>query len=300
MTKILLSGRLPALVVALFLVPLMLPTKFVQGSAVAQTVTFELPRAPLTPLQQKRLKTTATNLSQGHFSGDLRLPKGDGPHPAVVVIRTCHDAAHYAPWLDQLENWGYATLSFSRCQPPDLVPDDAEIPALDWKRGSLAALGALLYLADRPEIDADRIAIMSWSRLGMIPLSTLQYEGFAQFFEAKFAAGVALYPFCSFARGPHMGPILIVSGKEDDWVDNTVCHRVAAESRSDEHPVRAVFLENAVHGFDIAAFGAPRAVEAAVINPDRFAAGGGTLGYNPAAAKAAQGEIRQFLDRHLR
>ena len=296
----LMPRRLHGLLLAWMLVPLMPAAAEVQGTALAETVTFELPRAPLTPLQQKRLTTSARNLPQGRFSGDLRLPAGDGPHPAVVVVRTCHDAGHYSPWLDQLEDWGYATLTFSRCQPPDYEPDDAAIPALDWKRGSLAALGALVFLSEHPDIDADRIAIMSWSRLGMIPLSTLQYEGFAQFFEAKFAAGIALYPFCSFARGPHRGPILIVSGAADDWVDNTVCQRVAAESRQDEHPVTAVFLEEAVHGFDIAAFGAPKVVAASAINPDRFAAGGGTLGYNAAAAEQALQEVHGFLDRHLK
>lgn len=267
--------------------------------ALAETVTFELPRAPLTQLQKQRLDATARNLPQGVFTGDLRLPTGDGRHPAVVVIRTCHDADHYTPWLDRLASWGYATLAFSRCQPPDYLPDDADIPALDWKRGSLAAIGALTYLAERPDIDPDRIAVMSWSRLGMIPLSTLQLEGFAQFFEARFAAGIALYPFCSFARGPHLGPILIVAGAQDEWVDNTVCQRVAAQSRLDKHPVTAVFLENAVHGFDIAAFGPPRLVEAALINPDGFAAGGGRLGFNEPAAERAVEQVRRFLKQHL-
>ncbi|MBO6508146.1 MAG: dienelactone hydrolase family protein [Roseibium sp.] len=271
-----------------------------QGTAASHAVTFELPRAPLTPLQKKRLPESARNIPQGAFSGELRLPPGDGPHPALVVVRTCHDASYYQPWLARLQGWGYATLTFSRCQPPDFVPDDAEIPALDWKRGSLAAIGALAYLADRPEIDGDRIGVMSWSRLGMIPLSTLQYEGFAQFFDTKFAAGVALYPFCSFARGPHMGPILIVGGADDSWIDNTVCERVEQATRDDEFPVRTVLLENAVHGFDIPEYGAPAMVSPALINPDRFAAPAGLLGYNEQAAEIAIGEVKDFLETYLK
>lgn len=268
-------------------------------SAQSQPVEFELPRAPLTPLQKKRLPPDSRNISQGTFTGKLRLPIGQGPHPAMVVVRTCHDASFYDPWLDRLDQWGYATLTFSRCQPPDYLPDDAEIPALDWKRGSLAAIGALNHLAKQPQIDPDRIGIMSWSRLGLIPLSTLQYEGFAQFFDTGFAAGVALYPFCSFARGPHKGPILIVGGQDDSWVDNTVCERVEAATSNDEFPVTTILLEDAVHGFDIPEFGPPKAVPASVINPDRFAANGGVLGFSKPAADRASEEVRTFLEAHL-
>lgn len=270
-----------------------------QTLKIDEIVQFELPAAPLTDLQ-KRKTPDAQNIVQGVFTGRLKIPSGNGPHPAMVVVRTCHDSSYHDPWLNRLNDWGIASLSFSRCQPPDFIPDDAEIPALDWKRGSLASFGALNYLIGRQEIDAKKIGIMSWSRLGMIPLSTLQHEGFAQFFDNKFIAGIAIYPFCSFARGPHTGPILILAGNDDHWIDNNVCKRVADASVEDEFPVTTLMLKDAVHGFDIPAFGSPRRVTSDEINPDKFAAGGGVLGYNEIAASRAFQEVRKFLDKHLR
>jgi len=264
-----------------------------------ETVRFDLPRAPLTPLRKKR-SPNAQNIPQATFTGRLRIPAGDGPHPGMVVIRTCHDPAYYDAWLDRLDKWGFATLSFSRCQPPHMKPDDSDIPALDWKRGSLASFGALGYLSELLQIDAGRIGVMAWSRLGMIPLSTLQSEGFAQFFENRFAVGVALYPFCSFSRGPHDSPLLILAGGDDNWVDNKVCQRVARESKNDEFPATTIMLKGAVHGFDIPQFGGPRLVSAEQINPDRYAAGGGMHGYNKAAAIEAIERVRVFLSKHLK
>lgn len=267
---------------------------------VDEIIRFELPRAPLTPMQKRQLPEGAQNLDPGSFEGRYRHPGGNGKMPALVVIRTCHDASYYDAWLDRLNDWGFATLTFSRCQPPSFEPDDATIPAFDWKRGSLAAIGALNFLAEKPEIDAKKIGILSWSRLGMIPLSILNYEGFAQFFPHKFSAGVALYPFCSFARGPHGGPILIIAGAKDSWIDNTVCKRVERVSRQDDFPVSLIMLENATHGFDIPQFGSPKQVTRSQINPDGFAAGSGILGHDKASEARAIKEVKAFLEKHLR
>lgn len=262
-------------------------------------VRFELPLAPATSLQEQRQGKSAGNLAQGSLVGRVRVPEIKGRLPAVVVVHTCHGEAMYEPWLDRLNTWGYATFSFSRCQPPDQVPDDASYPSLDWKRGALAAQGALQYLAERPDIATSAIAIMGWSRLGMIPLSVLNPEGFYQFFPEKFAAAVALYPFCSFARGPHAGPILTVSAGLDDYVDAGVCKRMADNTQGDEFPIQFAAMPGAYHGFDIEAFGPVRRANRSEINPDEFAAGGGTLGFDRKAQELAVRAVRAFLKDHV-
>lgn len=262
-------------------------------------VAFELPVAPATSLQQLHQDTSVRNLPQGTLAGRLRVPEADRKLPAVVVVHTCHGEKAYEPWLDRLNTWGYATLSFSRCQPPDHSPDDAHYPSLDWKRGALAALGALRHLAQRDDIDATSIAIMGWSRLGMVPLSVLNPEGFYQFFPEKFAAAVALYPFCSFARGPHAGPILTVSAGLDDYVDAGVCKRMADNTQGDEFPIQFAAMPGAYHGFDIEAFGPVRRANRSEINPDEFAAGGGTLGFDRKAQELAVRAVRAFLKDHV-
>ena len=109
---------------------------------------------------------------------------------------------------------------------------------------------------------------------------------------------MALYPFCSFARGPHERPLLVLSAGRDDWVDPNVCARMARLTGDDPLPVRFKLLPPAHHGFDIEGFGAPRYVGEA-INPDGFAAGGGTLGYHPPSHAEAVETVRKFLAKHL-
>ena len=109
-------------------------------------------------------------------------------------------------------------------------------------------------------------------------------------FEHKFSAAVAFYPYCAFARGPHLGPLLILVGDKDDWIQPRRCHIVEAESKQDDYPV-TVKRYDVVHGFDIPQFGEPRFHET-FINPDRFAVAGGTLGYDAEALADVLSERR--------
>ncbi len=261
-------------------------------------VSFEIPRAPLTKFQKARLPTGYKNPAGRTLQARLRIPESEGRMPALVLVHTCHDPAVYQPWIERLNGWGHATLSFSRCQPPDFKPVDNKVPSLDWKEGALAAYGALKLLRDHPRIDPERIGLIAWSRLGMIPLSVFNPEGAAQFFSERFAAAVAFYPFCSFARGPHEGPVLVLSAGKDDWVDPNVCSRMARLTRQDRVPVEIALFPDAVHGFDIEAFGPPRFAGRS-INPDGFAAGGGTLGFHRPSLTKAIALTRAFLARQL-
>ena len=72
-----------------------------QAETTDRTVSFDLPAAPLTPLQKKR-SPHAANLKPGIFQGRLRVPDVQGKTPAVVVIHTCHEPGWYDPWLNRL------------------------------------------------------------------------------------------------------------------------------------------------------------------------------------------------------
>ncbi len=89
----------------------------------------------------------------------------------------------------------------------------------------------------------------------MILLSVFNPEGAAQFFKERYAAGVAFYPFCSFAHGSHERPLLILSAGKDDWVDPAVCAQMARLTGADPVPIEFKLFPNAYHGFDIAGFG---------------------------------------------
>lgn len=103
---------------------------------VDETVEFQIPQAPLTPMQVHRLPKGSTNLQHRSFTARLRIPEQITRVPAAVMIHTCHDAVIYQPWIERLNDWGFATLSFSRCQPPSFLSDDSKPLSLDWKFGA--------------------------------------------------------------------------------------------------------------------------------------------------------------------
>ncbi|VAV98113.1 hypothetical protein MNBD_ALPHA08-88 [hydrothermal vent metagenome] len=262
-----------------------------------QTVIFRGKPAPLTAFQKRRLPPGAKNPPGRELTAVLRIPKSDTPRPAVIMIHTCHDPAYYLPWIKRFNSWGLATLSFSRCQPPDNKPLNAN-ESLEWREGSATAYAALNYLAANPAIDKKAIALIGWSRVGMVPLSVLNPEGEYQFSKVKFAATVAINPFCGFAGGPHQAPVLVLSGGKDDWVDAKQCQKMSVLTAQDKFPVTVKVYPDAWHGFDIEAFGKPHFSEKE-INLDGYPAGGGTLGFNQAALEEAIVEVKDFLDKNL-
>jgi len=262
-----------------------------------ESVGFAIATAPPSPFRMAKLGPEARTYEGPELAASLLLPARPGPVPAVVLVLPCHDPAVFRPWLKRFRDWDYATLRFSRCRQDHPVFQGA-IDAYDWKEGADAAYGALTYLQSRPEVDPDRIAILSWSRFGAVPLSVLNEGGVAQFHQDRFKAAVALYPFCSFARGPHLGPILVIAAGADDWVSTEVCQRLGHETRNDPFPVEVVTIDGAPHGFDIEAFGPPRYQEKA-INPDGFNAPGGTMGFDRQARDVAVERVRTFLAKHL-
>ena len=264
----------------------------------SQMVTFRGKPAPLTAFQKKRLPPGAKNPPGRELTAMLRIPKGNAPHPAVILIHTCHNVDYYLPWIKKFNSWGLATLSFSRCQPPDFKPMNAN-ESLEWREGSATAYAALRFLAQNPAIDKKAIALIGWSRVGMVPLSVLNPEGEYQFSKTKFAAAVAINPFCGFAGGPHQAPILVLSAEKDDWVDPKLCEKMRALTAKDPFPVEVKILADAWHGFDIKAFGKPHFSEKE-INLDGYPVGGGTLGYNQQAHEKAIKILKAFLTKTLK
>jgi len=269
------------------------------AEVIGSHVEFPLPKVPLTKLQKSRLGKATLIPPPGEFRGLLRVPELEGRMPAVVMIHTCHGTGYYQPWLERLNGWGMVTLSFSRCNTVDRKPDDVAHSTFDWKRGANVAFGALEYLSRQGFVDPDRIVVMGWSRLGMIPLSTLNYEGFSQFQERQFAGGIAIYPFCSFARGPHRAPLVIISAEKDDYVSTPVCERTAKETKADEFPIAYHQIAGAFHGFDIQKHGPVHYAQRSEINPDGFSADGGTLGYDREAERELVRIVRNYLSEYF-
>ncbi len=183
----------------------------------------------------------------------LIRPAGEGPHPAVILLHGCggRDARagaldpRHADWAARLAGAGFVVLlpeSFaSRGQGPQCAVRDRRI--LPWRERRADALGARDWLAARPFVRADGIALMGWSHGGSTVLAAADAPGFTGF--------VAFYPGCSHALRAGSfapaAPLLLLMGEADDWTPPEPCRALAERAG----PVVAyVGYPGAYHGFD--------------------------------------------------
>jgi len=185
--------------------------------------------------------------------------------PAVVLIHTRggYDRAQYEVYGNALREKGIATLGLvlfypSRVpshRPSNLVPH---------------AFGALKYLASRPEIDPNRIAIVGFSMGGILTVLTasdlLASEHMGN--GPRFAAHAAFYPVCwihdEIARDtPRMkgvsgayakltgAPVHILAGGKDGWDDPDSCQKFLEALAPDARKsVTLTFYPDAPHHWD--------------------------------------------------
>lgn len=183
----------------------------------------------------------------------LMMPKGEGPHPAVILLHGCGgrdtrsgalDPRH-ADWAGRLAGAGFVVLlpeSFaSRGQGPQCTVRDRRI--LPWRERRADALGARDWLAGQPFVQAGAIALMGWSHGGSTVLAAADAPGFAGF--------VAFYPGCSRALRARSfapaAPVLLLMGEADDWTPPEPCRALAERAGP---IVTYVGYPDAYHGFD--------------------------------------------------
>jgi dienelactone hydrolase len=116
----------------------------------------------------------------------------------------------------------------------------------------LDALGAVAWLAARPEVRADRIGLVGWSNGGSTVLAATN-QGRTEVAKAvpKPAFAAAFYPGCDaeLKRGYRAAaPLLLLVGEADDWTPAEPCRLLAA--RAGGASVQFEAFAGAYHGFD--------------------------------------------------
>jgi dienelactone hydrolase len=140
-------------------------------------------------------------------TGLYRLPEGEGPFPAVIMVPDCDGISpHERQWGVKLAQAGYAVHLLDSLFTRNLETGCVEVDAFDQRddvRGSLAKLLTL------PEVDPERIYVMGWQDGADI---TLAMAGEAP---DGMAGAVAFYPSC--AAEPALGrPTLFVAPDQYD------------------------------------------------------------------------------------
>ena len=225
---------------------------------------------------------TARLASVSYTSGDGRMtipsylasPDGDGPHPAVLILRgVAGPDDGYTEIARRLAEWGYVALlhgwKVRGTDPPDApVYDDLT--------------GALTFLRSVGAVDQTRLAVFGFCRGGVHALMAARaheelraivvFHGFA-FRPAGAQPGAQPY---DLAEGVN-APTLVLHGTEDERAPIADMRRMEARMRALGKVCEFTFYEGARHGFAVRT------------HP----------GYDERAATQSVDEARRFLATHL-
>ncbi|MDP6343816.1 MAG: dienelactone hydrolase family protein [Alphaproteobacteria bacterium] len=228
----------------------------------------------------------------------FRPPTGPGPNPGLVLLHGCFGITPaIEDWAARFADWGYATLLVDSYGPRRHRPSCLRYDDLETIDQTFDGLGALQYLAGRPDVDGGRVGLVGWSVGGSKVLAALNRIGVHNLYAEKFRLGVAFYPYCLAASGPFIGPLLLLAGADDDWTPPRHCRRLAARNADSDHPPD-LRVYPAAHFFDDPDVG-PARLRPEIENREKTPSRGVTWGYSAAADEAARADVRAFLRRWL-
>ena len=192
------------------------------------------------------------------ISGELNLPPGEGPFPAVILYH-----GHYHP--DDLDSW------FDKLVPRLLEANIAtfvidsftgrkiESTAYNEMRLSRAArltdvFQALNMLAKIDEIDEDRIGLSGYSVGGTTAMlaADLRLNETSLARGRSFAALMPVYPGCQSRfrnHEPTGAPMLLLVAGDDDYSPAEYCEEYAQEAKASGLDVQIKKYEGAQHGW---------------------------------------------------
>ena len=260
------------------------------------------------------------------IQGVLLLPDGPTPpggFPAIVALHGCSGmwaltrtreqqlSMGLAARAETLLGDGYAVLfpdSFGSRGRQEVCTIKAGESQITPIRRRLDALGALAYLAERPDIDRERIGVVGWSHGGSTALAAInERDRDVAAFRSKddappfFRAAVAYYPGCatSLRAGDRWAPgtpTRIHIGELDDWTAAKTCVELGHAMSARGEPLKVTVYPDSHHGFD--APDGPLRLRSDV--PNGVNPGNGVhVGSNPAAREKAIANVRAFLGEQL-
>lgn len=228
----------------------------------------------------------------------LRLPDGNGPFPAVVLLHGCdgrmgsrHSWAGLERHANFLNDIGIAALLVDSFAYRDTTVSYSCNNNEDYYLARvLDAFAALRHLQSDERIIDDAIGVQGASQGAAVAIRTVSSNWmYAQYApDPGFAAAIAFYPYCDVNSPlpPPTVPLLILSGSLDDWTPAGMC-REWVQYHADHTPrPRLVVLDGAHHSFDLPG------VEFQTFQ-------GHTVASNPRAYRIAREHQRKFFLEHL-
>lgn len=229
--------------------------------------------------------------------------------PAMVLLHGCGGAlaepggrlsdrmVGYAQWLNALGVHVLVVDSLTPRGERELCTQRIDQRRVTRTQRRRDALGALAWLAARPEVQARRLGLLGWSHGGSAVLAATD-RSHPEVAGAPVtpAMAVAFYPGCAAAlrqRWQPSAPLLMLVGEDDDWTPPGPCKELAARPATPQPEL--VSYAGAAHGFD-----APSPVRLRLDVPNGVAPGQGVhVGGNPAARAASRAALQAFVRKHL-
>jgi dienelactone hydrolase len=259
------------------------------------------------------LSSTAVTLT-----GELLLPEGAGPFPAVVLAHGCAGNRNVeTAWGQFLRGAGYATFNVDSLNGRGLTEVCTQPAALSPVQRVADVYGALRFLAKHPKVDARRVALMGFSHGGIATMyASLVWakETFMVGGQPAFRAFLPYYPYCNPVfpeRERVSAPVRIHTGANDDWTPAQPCAALAASLKASGMDVSIQVYADAAHSFDQArdSLYLPNVVNAADCKPQAPSIlgpvvqasiadclkKGAHVGGSPAAADQARRTVREQL-----
>ena len=191
------------------------------------------------------------------IAGMLRLPRGSGKFPVVVLVHgSGGPAAGGERWARELTEMGIASFMLDGFSGRGLTSTNSNQALLGRTNLILDAYRALDVLAKHPLVDPKRIALMGFSRGGQTTL----YASLARFHKMwntsgiGFAAYVPFYPDCktTFVGDTETtgAPIRIFHGEADDYNPAAPCAAFVGRLKAAGRDAAITLYPGAHHAFD--------------------------------------------------
>jgi dienelactone hydrolase len=231
--------------------------------------------------------------------GTLLLPEDRAPSPAVVLVHGCSGIRQNADmWAHFLRDNGYAALILDGFGPrgvSEICTDFSRVPPY---RRVLDAYAALRYLATRPEVAADRIAVMGFSNGGVVVLdaATRFWSERRADTPLSFRASIAFYPECRNRMANYAIPVMILIGERDDWTLAASCEGLLRQLSPESLPVDLRVYSGGLHAFDDLSSGAYLSHVRNMNSPSGY---GATVGGDARSLERAKADVINFLARYL-
>ena len=192
------------------------------------------------------------------ISGELNLPPGDGPFPAVILYHGHYHVDDIKPWFKQLVpqllEKGIATLVLDSFTGRKITNTTYFEARLSRAARLTDVFQALNFLARLDEIDENRIGISGYSVGGTTAMlgGNLRINETSLAKGRSFAAILPVYPSCQarFRNSELTGaPMLLLLAEDDDYSPSAFCEEYVEELSTAGFNVKMQKYKGIQHGW---------------------------------------------------